>query len=109
MSTTATPQRIVVGISGASGAVYGRRLLQALRETQLVQTHLVVSDAGWIYLAHESDLGREAVQTLVDEVHDVHDLGASIASGSFACAAMLVALCPTLVRRAHWPGVHDVS
>ncbi len=101
MSTA--PRRIIVAISGASGAVYGVRLLQVLRGVADVETHLVVSDAGWRTLQHEQDMERAAVETLADCVHDVHNVGASIASGSFACSGMVVAPCSmrTLAAIAH--------
>jgi flavin prenyltransferase len=100
------PRRIVVAISGASGAVYGVRLLQVLRATAGVETHLVVSDAGWRNLQQEQGidgLERAAVEALADQLHDVHNIGASIASGSFACSAMVVAPCSmrTLAAVAH--------
>ncbi|OJX34406.1 MAG: 3-octaprenyl-4-hydroxybenzoate carboxy-lyase [Burkholderiales bacterium 68-12] len=96
-------RRIVVGISGASGAVYGVRLLQALRQTGQVQTHLVVSDAAWRTLQHELALDRARVQALADVVHALDDVGASIASGSFAAHGMVVAPCSmrTLAAIAH--------
>ena len=97
------PQRIIVGISGASGAVYGVRLLQLLRECPGTESHLVVSDAGWINLRHELALEPEAVRALADVVHDQRNLGASIASGSLAAHAMVVAPCSmrTLAAIAH--------
>lgn len=96
-------QRVIVGISGASGAVYGARLLQALREIGGIESHLVVSAAGWRNLRHEMDLERAEVEALADEVHDVANVGASIASGSFATLGMIVAPCSmrTLAAIAH--------
>ena len=103
MTPTAEKPRIVVGISGASGAVYGVRLLRALRETGGVESHLVVSDAGWRTLAHETDIGPQEAAALADHLHDVRDVGASLASGSFRCAGMVVAPCSmrTLAAVAH--------
>lgn len=100
---TGPRQRIIVGISGASGATYGVQLLQALRHQPAVESHLVVSDAGWINLRHELALGPDAVRALADVVHDQRNLGASIASGSFAAHAMVVAPCSmrTLAAIAH--------
>ncbi|MDP3759419.1 MAG: UbiX family flavin prenyltransferase [Ramlibacter sp.] len=100
------PRRIIVAISGASGAVYGARLLQVLRETPGIETHLVVSDAGWRNVEHEQDLGRAAIEALAHRVHDVHDVGASIASGSFRCSGMVIAPCSmrTLAAVAHGLG-----
>lgn len=96
-------RRIIVAISGASGAVYGVRLLQRLRETAGIETHLVVSDAGWHNLQHELTLERAAVEALADQLHDVRDVGASLASGSFLCSGMVVVPCSmrTLAAVAH--------
>ncbi|ADV00856.1 UbiX family flavin prenyltransferase [Alicycliphilus denitrificans] len=98
-----TPKRIIVGISGASGAVYGARLLQALQGMEGVESHLVVSHAGWLNLRHELDMERAEVEALADHVHDLADVGASIASGSFAAHGMVVAPCSmrTLAAIAH--------
>ena len=100
------PRRVVVGISGASGAVYGVRLLQALRELGGIETHLVVSGAGWQNLRHELDLPRPAVEALADVVHEVAYVGARIASGSFLTEGMVVAPCSmrTLAAIAHGLG-----
>ena len=87
------PRRVVVGISGASGAVYGVRLLQALQGMAGVESHLVVSDAGWRTLRHELALAPAAVQALADVAHELDDVGAAIASGSFAAHGMVVAPC----------------
>lgn len=98
-----TPKRIIVGISGASGAVYGARLLQALQGMEGVESHLVVSRAGWLNLRHELDMERAEVEALAHHVHDLADVGASIASGSFAAHGMVVAPCSmrTLAAIAH--------
>lgn len=97
------PRRLIVGISGASGAVYGARLLQALQDMPNVESHLVVSDAGWRNLRHELDMDRASVEALADVVHDLANVGASIASGSFAAHGMVVAPCSmrTLAAVAH--------
>ncbi|MBT3069073.1 UbiX family flavin prenyltransferase [Rhodoferax sp. U11-2br] len=97
------PKRIVVAISGASGAVYGVRLLQLLRELGGVKTHLVVSDAGWLNLQQELDLPREQVEALADVVYPVRNIGAALASGSFQCEGMVIAPCSmrTLAAVAH--------
>jgi 4-hydroxy-3-polyprenylbenzoate decarboxylase len=101
--TRPTPRRLVVAVSGASGAVYGVRLLQVLQEATDIETHLVVSDAGWHNLQHELALERSAVEALAAQVHDVRDIGATLASGSFQCAGMVVAPCSmrTLAAVAH--------
>ena len=102
-SAAASPQRIIVGISGASGAIYGVRLLQVLRECPGAESHLVVSDAGWRTLRHELGMERPAVEALAHQAHDARNVGASIASGSFQCAGMVVAPCSmrTLASVAH--------
>ena len=103
MAEPGPARRIVVGISGASGAVYGVRLLQALQPMCGIESHLVVSDAGWRNLQHELDLDRASVEALADQVHDVRNIGAAIASGSFQCAGMVIAPCSmrTLAAVAH--------
>ncbi len=101
---SSSPQkRIVVAISGASGAIYGVRLLQMLREIAQVQTHLTVSDAGLLNLQQELDMDRAAVEALADVVHAARDVGAAIASGSFQCDGMVIAPCSmrTLAAVAH--------
>lgn len=97
------PKRIIVAISGASGAAYGVRLLQVLGALSHVQTHLTVSAAGLLNLHHELDMSRAQVEALAHVVHPVHDVGAAIASGSFQCDAMVVAPCSmrTLAAVAH--------
>jgi 4-hydroxy-3-polyprenylbenzoate decarboxylase len=86
------PQRLVVGISGASGIIYGVRLLQVLRNLP-VETHLVMSRAAEITLAYETDMKVAEVQALADVVHPIADIGASISSGSFRTLGMVVAPC----------------
>ena len=80
---SAPTRRIIVGISGASGAIYGVRLLQALREMPGVESHLVVSAAGWRNVQEEHGLQQEAIEALAHQVHDAGNVGAAIASGSF--------------------------
>lgn len=100
---SAPQKRIIVAISGASGAVYGVRLLQLLAELGHVQTHVTVSEAGFLNLQQELDMGRAELEALADVVHPVRDVGAAIASGSFACDGMVVAPCSmrTLAAVAH--------
>ena len=97
------PRRIIVAISGASGAVYGVRLLQVLQTCAGVESHLVVSDAGWRTLRHELDMDAASVEAPAHTVHDARNVGASIASGSFQCAGMVIAPCSmrTLAAVAH--------
>jgi flavin prenyltransferase len=95
-------QRVIVGITGATGAVYGVRLLERLREAG-VQTHLVLTPAGVLNVHHELALDRRAVEALASVAHNPADVGASIASGSFATDAMVIAPCSmkTLAAVAH--------
>ena len=87
-----TPRRLVVGISGASGVIYGVRLLEALRAAG-VETHLVVTKSAEMTLSYETDRKLADIHALADHVHAVQDLGASIASGSFKTEGMIVAPC----------------
>ena len=87
------PRRLIVAITGASGSIYGVRLLETLRRLGGVETHLLISSAGWLNIQHELDLDKAAVHALADVVHNVRDVGASIASGSFATDGMIVAPC----------------
>lgn len=86
-------RRIVVGMTGASGAVYGIRLLERLAKAPGVETHLVMTDAGKLNVAVETDYGVGDVEALAAHVHDAKDIGASIASGSFRTEGMVVAPC----------------
>jgi 4-hydroxy-3-polyprenylbenzoate decarboxylase len=84
--------RLVVGISGASGVVYGVRLLELLRETP-VETHLVVTRAAQLTLSQETSLRLADVESLADHTYSNQDVGAAIASGSFRTMGMVVAPC----------------
>lgn len=99
-------RRLIVAITGASGAVYGVTLLRRLRELGGVETHLVLSAAGVLNVYQELELKRPDVDALADVVHGVNDIGASIASGSFRTDGMVVAPCSmkTLAAIAH---AHD--
>ncbi|MRT30044.1 UbiX family flavin prenyltransferase [Herbaspirillum sp. CAH-3] len=96
-------QRLIVAITGATGAIYGVRLLEHLRKHGQVETHLMVSEAGVLNLHQELDMRRKDVEALADVVHNVRDVGACIASGSFASTGMVVAPCSmkTLAAVAH--------
>ena len=100
-------KRIVVAITGASGAAYGVRLLQLLQQLPHEQTHLVVSDAAWRTLQHEMDLQPAYVHSLADVVHDNEDVGASIASGSFRAHGMVIAPCSMRTLAAIANGLAD--
>ncbi|MNS97369.1 Phenolic acid decarboxylase subunit B [compost metagenome] len=99
----AVPQRLIVAITGATGAIYGVRLLQVLQGVAGVETHLLISPAGVMNLQHELDISRAQVEALAGVVHNVRDIGATIASGSFRAHAMVVAPCSmrTLAAIAH--------
>ena len=87
-----TAQRLVVGISGASGFIYGVRLLQLLAELR-IESHLVISRAALLTMAHETDYKLADVTALASHYHRSDDVAAGIASGSFRCLGMVVAPC----------------
>ena len=89
---TKKTNRLIVGISGASGVIYGVRLLEALRDTP-VESHLVISKAGERTLGDETDLSPADVYALADVHYPVKDIGAAIASGSFKSMGMVIAPC----------------
>jgi 4-hydroxy-3-polyprenylbenzoate decarboxylase len=95
-------QRLAVGITGATGAVYGLKLLERARALG-VETHLVITPAGMLNAFHELGLDRQALERLASVAHPPGDIGACIASGSFDTAAMVIAPCSmrTLAAVAH--------
>ncbi len=86
-------KRIVVGVSGATGAIYGIRLLQILRTVPTVETHLVLSSAAKRTIGMETNYSVEQVEALADRIHQTSDIAASISSGSFRAVGMIVAPC----------------
>lgn len=100
--STARTRRLIVGITGASGALYGVRLLQRAR-TLGIETHLVATPAGILNVHHEMGLGRTELEALATQAHSPGDVGACIASGSFTTDAMVIAPCSmkTLASVAH--------
>lgn len=92
ISTSPRPQRLVIGISGASGAIYGVRLLELLRDTP-IETHLVVSKSALITLSHEMGLSWSLLKPMATVCYSNQDIGAAIASGSFKTMGMVVAPC----------------
>ncbi|EKY1942422.1 UbiX family flavin prenyltransferase [Cronobacter turicensis] len=86
-------KKIIVGISGASGAIYGIRLLQTLRAVPDVETHLIMSQAARQTLALETDMSVRDVQALADVNHDARDIAASVSSGSFKTDGMIILPC----------------
>src|SRR3984893_19012074 len=85
-------RRLIVGISGATGIIYGIRLLEALRETS-VETHLIVSKAAEVTRTYETDLSSQDLRNLADVNYPIGDIGAPIASGSFRTMGMIIAPC----------------
>lgn len=102
-------RRLIVAMTGATGAVYGVRLLELLREAG-VETHLVMSRWAVQTLAHETDYTREQVEALADIVYNANDQGAAISSGSFLTSGMIIAPCSmrSLGAIAHGVGEHLV-
>ncbi|APG13021.1 UbiX family flavin prenyltransferase [Bradyrhizobium barranii] len=88
----ATPKRMIIGISGASGVTYGVRLLQLLRNAG-VETHLVMSKTAELTFAYETDLKIAEVRELANVCHAIDDMASAISSGSFRTAGMIVAPC----------------
>ena len=87
-----TPQRLIIGISGASGVVYGIRMLEMLRDSP-IETHLVISKSAEITIAYETDWKASDVKGLADVVYPIADIGAAISSGSFKTMGMVIAPC----------------
>lgn len=92
MVSMAEPSRLVVGISGASGVIYGVRLLQALKDLA-IESHLVMTRTAEVTLAHETEMKVAEVHRLAHATHSVDDLAAAISSGSFRTLGMIVAPC----------------
>jgi 4-hydroxy-3-polyprenylbenzoate decarboxylase len=86
-------KKIIIGMSGASGLIYGIRLLEVLKVDPQVETHLVMTASARLNISLETDWQADAVIALADQVHSVKDLAASIASGSFRTDGMIVAPC----------------
>lgn len=86
------PKRLIIGISGASGIIYGVRILQALHGSD-IETHLVMSDSAKLTLSSEMDLTIKDVESLASVVHNNKNVGATIASGSFKTLGMVIAPC----------------
>jgi polyprenyl P-hydroxybenzoate/phenylacrylic acid decarboxylase-like protein len=101
-STRLRPPRIVVAITGATGAIYGVRLLAGLQGRE-VETHLIVSRAGWLTLHEEMGLDRAMMREMASVWHEPNEIGATIASGSFQHDGMVIAPCSmkTLAAVAH--------
>jgi len=85
--------QLIVGMSGASGVIYGIRLLQVLQQESNIETHLILSDSAKLNIAVETQFSAKAVQAMADHVHSNKDIGATIASGSFKSDGMIIAPC----------------
>jgi 4-hydroxy-3-polyprenylbenzoate decarboxylase len=103
-------KRLIIAMSGASGQIYGIRLLEVLREAPEVETHLLMSPAARITIAQETDWDPRDVEALADVIYRPGDIGAALASGSFETAGMIVAPCSikTLSAIAHNALVSDL-
>ena len=103
MPDSPRPRRLVVAITGATGAVYGVRLLEKLRALPAVESHLVLTEAAVLTLHQETGLQKKAVEALADTVYANREIGAAIASGSFQHEGMVIAPCSmkTLAAIAH--------
>jgi 4-hydroxy-3-polyprenylbenzoate decarboxylase len=99
-------QRLIVAITGASGAIYGIRALQILRSLGKIETHVILTPAGLRTILEETEFMAEEVRALADRVYDHRDIGAAISSGSFQTMGMLVAPCSVRVER-HCPSLRQ--
>jgi len=106
MSSTTPPRRVIVGITGASGTIFGVRLLERLREAE-IETHLVMSQWGARTLVHETSYTVQQVQELASERYAIGDVGAAIASGSFLTLGMVIVPCSMRTLGAIAQGVGD--
>ena len=97
------PRRLIIGISGATGAIYGIRLLQVLQTAPGIETHLVMSKAAERTITYETDLTIPQVRAMADASYNITDIGATISSGSFQVEGMIIAPCSmkTLSATAH--------
>ena len=100
--------RLVIGVTGATGSLYAIRMMQTLRATAPdVETHLIVSASGVLNIKHELDIGRHDVYALADKVYSIRDVGATIASGAFETAGMVVVPCSMRTLAAVAIGLSD--
>jgi len=104
-------KRLVIAMTGATGAIYGVRMLQVLREQDEWESHVVISSAGLVNLKYELDMERKELYALADVSHGVNDIAASIASGSFKTEGVIVTPCSmkTLAAIAHGFGDNLIS
>ncbi|MDA1090167.1 MAG: UbiX family flavin prenyltransferase [Proteobacteria bacterium] len=86
-------KRLIIAMTGASGAIYGIRALQALQAVEEIETHLVISSSAQYTIAAETDMAVDDINALADQVHNYKDIGASLSSGSYPTLGMLIAPC----------------
>jgi len=104
-------KRLIIAMTGATGAIYGVRMLQVLKEQDEWETHFIISDAGVVSLKHEMDMKRSELASLADVTHHINEIAASIASGGFKTEGMVIAPCSmkTLAAVAHGFGDNLIS
>jgi len=96
-------KRLIIGITGATGAIYALRMLQVLHDLDDWETHLIISSAGMLNIQYELDMKKRDFIALADQVYDINNIAAPIASGSFSTRGMIIAPCSmkTLACIAH--------
>jgi flavin prenyltransferase len=104
-------KRLIIGMTGATGAIYGVRMLQVLQTQEEWESHLIISSAGVVNLKHEMNMKRAELTQLADVVHGIDDIAASISSGGFKTEGMIIAPCSmkTLAAVAHGFGDNLIS
>lgn len=104
-------KRLIIAITGATGAIYGVKMLQVLQAQPEWETHLVISSAGLVNLKHELNMTRDDLSKLANVTHGIHDIAATIASGGFKTEGMIIAPCSmkTLAAVAHGFGDNLIS
>jgi polyprenyl P-hydroxybenzoate/phenylacrylic acid decarboxylase-like protein len=104
-------KRLIIAMTGATGAIYGVRMLQILQTLPDWESHLVISSAGLVNLKYELDMDRAALYALADVTHGINDIASSIASGSFKTEGIIIAPCSmkTLAAVAHGFGDNLIS
>lgn len=109
--TKPAKKRLIIAITGATGAIYGVRMLQVLQEQSEWESHLVISKAGLINLQYEMEMDKAALYALADVTHGINDIAATIASGGFKTEGMIIAPCSmkTLAAVAHGFGDNLIS
>ena len=106
-----TKKRLIIAMTGATGAIYGVRILQVLRDFSDWETHLVISNAGLVNLNYELEMSKASLYKLADVTHGINDIASSIASGSFKTEGIIIAPCSmkTLAAIAHGFGDNLIS